>query len=161
TWMLIASLPSLQGRRKLSTSPGLPPGLVDPPDGCLFHPRCPHAGQVCSRQVPQLRSVNVKRARRPLPFVRRDHCTVTPLLEIRDVTKRFGGGLFDKRQLTALAHFSLTVPSDRAARDRDRRRERQRQDDVGTADPGDSVAVRGADPLQGPRSGTTERRQAA
>jgi len=39
---------------------------------------------------------------------------LTALLEVREVTKRFGGGLFDKRQLTALERFSLTVPSDRA-----------------------------------------------
>ena len=39
---------------------------------------------------------------------------MTALLEIREVTKRFGGGLFDKRQLTALDRFSMTVPADRA-----------------------------------------------
>ena len=39
---------------------------------------------------------------------------MTPLLELRDVTKRFGGGLLDKRRLTALDRFSMTVPSDRA-----------------------------------------------
>jgi peptide/nickel transport system ATP-binding protein len=58
TRMLISSLPSLRERRKLRTIPGLPPGLLDPPGGCLFHPRCPHARQVCSRVVPEIRSVN-------------------------------------------------------------------------------------------------------
>src|SRR5262249_19655684 len=39
--------------------------------------------------------------------------SLIPLLEIRDVTKRFGGGLFDKRRLTALDRFSMVVPADR------------------------------------------------
>ncbi|HLK01775.1 MAG TPA: ABC transporter ATP-binding protein [Streptosporangiaceae bacterium] len=36
---------SLQGR-------GAPPSLVSPPSGCRFHPRCPFAMDVCSRQAP-------------------------------------------------------------------------------------------------------------
>ena len=32
--------------------PGAPPDLVDPPPGCRFHPRCPHAMAVCVEQVP-------------------------------------------------------------------------------------------------------------
>ena len=36
---------SLQGR-------GSPPSLVDPPSGCRFHPRCPHAMAVCADGTP-------------------------------------------------------------------------------------------------------------
>jgi peptide/nickel transport system ATP-binding protein len=32
--------------------PGSPPDLVDPPDGCRFHPRCPDAMQVCASKNP-------------------------------------------------------------------------------------------------------------
>jgi len=39
--------PSLRGR-------GAPPNLVAPPPGCRFHPRCPHAMQVCRERVPAL-----------------------------------------------------------------------------------------------------------
>jgi peptide/nickel transport system ATP-binding protein len=31
---------------------GAPPSLLAPPSGCRFHPRCPYAMDICSRQVP-------------------------------------------------------------------------------------------------------------
>jgi len=37
--------PSLAGR-------GAPPNLIRPPSGCRFHPRCPHAMQVCAQERP-------------------------------------------------------------------------------------------------------------
>jgi len=37
--------PSLAGR-------GAPPNLIRPPSGCRFHPRCPHAMQVCAQDRP-------------------------------------------------------------------------------------------------------------
>jgi peptide/nickel transport system ATP-binding protein len=36
----------------LNFIPGAPPDLVDPPDGCRFHPRCPDAMKVCPAQNP-------------------------------------------------------------------------------------------------------------
>jgi peptide/nickel transport system ATP-binding protein len=36
---------------------GAPPDLVDPPDGCRFHPRCPQAMNVCASKNP----VNIER----------------------------------------------------------------------------------------------------
>jgi peptide/nickel transport system ATP-binding protein len=58
TRMLISSLPSMRERRMPRAIPGLPPGLLDPPSGCLFHPRCPHAREVCAQVVPETRPVN-------------------------------------------------------------------------------------------------------
>jgi peptide/nickel transport system ATP-binding protein len=40
-----AEPPSLAGS-------GAPPSLISPPSGCRFHPRCPHAMEICSREVP-------------------------------------------------------------------------------------------------------------
>jgi peptide/nickel transport system ATP-binding protein len=40
-----AEPPTLAGR-------GAPPSLLAPPSGCRFHPRCPYAMDICSRQVP-------------------------------------------------------------------------------------------------------------
>jgi peptide/nickel transport system ATP-binding protein len=36
----------------LNFIPGAPPDLVDPPDGCRFHPRCPEAMKVCAAKNP-------------------------------------------------------------------------------------------------------------
>jgi peptide/nickel transport system ATP-binding protein len=40
-----AQQPVLAGR-------GAPPSLLAPPSGCRFHPRCPHAMDVCTRKAP-------------------------------------------------------------------------------------------------------------
>ncbi|OGD46767.1 dipeptide/oligopeptide/nickel ABC transporter ATP-binding protein [Candidatus Bathyarchaeota archaeon RBG_16_57_9] len=52
---LIGAFPKLTGERKrLESITGNPPNLLDPPPGCRFHPRCPHARDVCTRIVPPL-----------------------------------------------------------------------------------------------------------
>jgi peptide/nickel transport system ATP-binding protein len=33
------------------------PSPLDPPPGCHFHPRCPHAMPVCRTQKPDLREI--------------------------------------------------------------------------------------------------------
>jgi oligopeptide/dipeptide ABC transporter ATP-binding protein len=35
---------------------GAVPDLAHPPSGCRFHPRCPHAQPICSRESPPLRA---------------------------------------------------------------------------------------------------------
>lgn len=53
TVALLESVPNFaRGRGKSHGIPGTPPSLVNPPDGCRFHPRCPDAMEVCSTQVP-------------------------------------------------------------------------------------------------------------
>ncbi len=41
----------------LNFIPGAPPDLVDPPSACRFHPRCPHAMEICADKFPQPVSV--------------------------------------------------------------------------------------------------------
>ena len=54
TQHLIESLPRLDDKTERSSIPGRPPALDTPPEGCRFHPRCPHAMDVCTKEVPPL-----------------------------------------------------------------------------------------------------------
>jgi oligopeptide/dipeptide ABC transporter ATP-binding protein len=55
TWGLLGSIPRLDRPRveRLHTIEGSPPSLINPPEGCKFRPRCPHAFEKC-KQEPQL-----------------------------------------------------------------------------------------------------------
>ena len=53
TQKLITAFPSVIGpRTELSSIHGFPPDLLNPPRGCRFHPRCPHAMEVCRNKDP-------------------------------------------------------------------------------------------------------------
>lgn len=50
---LLNAVPNVkQSRRKLTSIPGSPPDLINPPSGCRFHPRCPKAKKICMDVVP-------------------------------------------------------------------------------------------------------------
>lgn len=54
-FLLLSSTPSITGpRRKLAPLEGEPPNLLDPPDGCRFHPRCPFVTDQCRTEEPTL-----------------------------------------------------------------------------------------------------------
>jgi oligopeptide/dipeptide ABC transporter ATP-binding protein len=55
TWGLLGSLTRLDRPRahRLSQIKGMPPSLLQPPEGCHFRPRCPHAFERCT-EVPAL-----------------------------------------------------------------------------------------------------------
>jgi peptide/nickel transport system ATP-binding protein len=52
---LIKAFPSIKGERvKLTSIPGAPPDLIQPPPACRFNPRCPYVMDVCSKIDPPL-----------------------------------------------------------------------------------------------------------
>jgi oligopeptide/dipeptide ABC transporter ATP-binding protein len=54
---LLASIPNIKLEQpKLQTMPGSPPDLVSPPSGCVFHPRCPQAMDVCKTKKPETKT---------------------------------------------------------------------------------------------------------
>ncbi len=55
TWGLLGSITRIDSEReaRLPAIHGLPPSLIDPPQGCHFRPRCPHAFEQCT-EVPEL-----------------------------------------------------------------------------------------------------------
>jgi len=57
TAALLDSLPERSaGHKRLSTIPGVVPGVEDRPTGCLFSPRCTYADDRCRRVMPELTS---------------------------------------------------------------------------------------------------------
>jgi peptide/nickel transport system ATP-binding protein len=53
---LIKAFPSIKGERvRLSSIPGQPPDLLNPPTACRFNPRCPYVMDVCKREEPLLK----------------------------------------------------------------------------------------------------------
>jgi dipeptide transport system ATP-binding protein len=60
TRALIASTPSVDPakRRVRVAVQGEPPSPFDPPSGCAFRGRCPHANAVCAGEVPALRPLD-------------------------------------------------------------------------------------------------------
>ncbi|RLG01047.1 MAG: ABC transporter ATP-binding protein [Candidatus Wolframiiraptor sp.] len=58
TQKLIGSVPTLRSEKVLEFIPGAPPDLVNPPEGCRFHLRCPFAKDICKRREPPLIKVD-------------------------------------------------------------------------------------------------------
>ena len=57
TKMLIGALPRVGDRTPKEGIPGSPPSLRNPPPGCRFAPRCPHATDECRRSVPKMQQI--------------------------------------------------------------------------------------------------------
>jgi len=52
---LIKAFPSIKASRtRMSSIPGTPPDLLNPPTGCRFNPRCPYVMEVCPKIIPPL-----------------------------------------------------------------------------------------------------------
>ncbi|HEY8083353.1 MAG TPA: ABC transporter ATP-binding protein [Solirubrobacterales bacterium] len=73
TWGLLGSLTRIDRPRpdRLPQIPGMPPSLLEPPVGCHFRPRCPHAFDRC-QSVPDL---NTRLPEAPAHF---DRCFLSP-----------------------------------------------------------------------------------
>jgi oligopeptide transport system ATP-binding protein len=55
---LLASVPRVDAADdRLTSIPGSPPNMSDPPDGCAFHPRCPLARDRCKTDTPPLQGI--------------------------------------------------------------------------------------------------------
>ncbi|MFT5087163.1 MAG: peptide/nickel transport system ATP-binding protein [Candidatus Latescibacterota bacterium] len=73
TQLLISSIPSFEKRGEFKGIPGVGLSLLDPPSGCLFHPRCPKAMERCSQVEPTLRQVASGQMASCLLFEEEDH----------------------------------------------------------------------------------------
>ena len=58
TQALLAEVPRIDTRKRQFTAiQGELPSPLNPPPGCPFHPRCPHAMQTCRETMPALRTI--------------------------------------------------------------------------------------------------------
>jgi len=58
TQALISSLPVLGNRGVFHGIKGIPPSVINPPEGCLFHSRCPNViAGVCQEKAPPIREL--------------------------------------------------------------------------------------------------------
>jgi peptide/nickel transport system ATP-binding protein len=57
TEALLKAVPSVRQTRALEVIPGNIPNLIEPPTGCVFHPRCKYAKDICMKQEPSLEKV--------------------------------------------------------------------------------------------------------
>ena len=59
TRMLLDAIPDLEmtGRQRIPVA-GEVPSPINPPSGCAFHPRCPHADARCSHEVPPVQVID-------------------------------------------------------------------------------------------------------
>ncbi|MBN2050678.1 MAG: ABC transporter ATP-binding protein [Spirochaetales bacterium] len=55
---LLGSIPSLEQAERLVSIPGSICSLIDPPEGCRFHPRCPEAMEICGARRPPVTRVS-------------------------------------------------------------------------------------------------------
>lgn len=57
TEALLKAVPSVAQTRTLEVIPGNIPNLIEPPTGCVFHPRCKYAKDICVKELPQVEKV--------------------------------------------------------------------------------------------------------
>jgi len=58
TEALLKAVPSVAQTRALEVIPGNIPNLIEPPTGCVFHPRCKFAKDICMKEAPQWETVS-------------------------------------------------------------------------------------------------------
>jgi len=76
---LLAALPERATGRRLPAIPGVVPGLLDRPAGCLFSPRCTHATSLCQATVPVHADESLGRALCHTPLT--DGVPITPVVK--------------------------------------------------------------------------------
>ena len=63
---LLNSIPGIEQDRSVPLKPiqGSPPDMSNPPGGCPFHPRCPHARNLCAARIPPFVEISAGHASR-------------------------------------------------------------------------------------------------
>jgi oligopeptide/dipeptide ABC transporter ATP-binding protein len=59
TEALLKAVPTVRRTKALEIIPGNIPNLINPPTGCVFHPRCKYAKEICMKQDPRWEQATV------------------------------------------------------------------------------------------------------
>ena len=78
TAALLEALPEQSQGKRLASIPGVVPGQLDRPDGCLFNPRCRYATETCRSQRPVPLADHEARVRCHYPLNLQDGHAVPP-----------------------------------------------------------------------------------
>ena len=70
-------VPDPRARASRATISGEPPSPFDPPSGCAFHNRCPHADAKCRSQLPDFRQIGEKHEKHMVACHHADELTQT------------------------------------------------------------------------------------
>ncbi|MGQ9747338.1 MAG: ABC transporter ATP-binding protein [Candidatus Caldatribacteriaceae bacterium] len=62
TKFLLSTTPTIGDKAEKQPIPGNPINLIDPPPGCRFHPRCPHAQKICTELRPDLSKIDFQQS---------------------------------------------------------------------------------------------------
>ena len=93
TWGLLGSIARVDRERpkRLPAIPGTPPSLLDPPQGCHFRPRCPHAFDKCTEVPPlEARVESAPEPPRPLLAAGRGEARAPPGRRARSASRARG-----------------------------------------------------------------------
>jgi peptide/nickel transport system ATP-binding protein len=119
TWGLLSSVPvvSSDPEARLIPIPGNPPSLLDPPNGCPFHPRCTHRdkvpGDLCRTELPPL-----------IPYSRPDHVKRCHLANpdaiyeveiLPEIAPDLAEIVLDESERDAIPAGTSAIPDDREA----------------------------------------------
>lgn len=124
---LLASIPGITDSRErgLMTIDGSMPGLDSVPDGCRFHPRCPHATEECKQGYPPMAAVSGEDAHETrcirweeipeewedsdVPTLDRSPMDSDPIIEVDGLKKWFTAddGLLDRISVNRDTGFSF------------------------------------------------------
>lgn len=102
--LFTAAVPSHPDERhEKLTITGEVPSALDPPSGCRFHPRCPHAMPQCAREAPVRKEIASQHHRR-LPLILSGGSSRSKPVSVTQLPQAVFDGLGDRGERVLIQH---------------------------------------------------------